>query len=156
MAKTDLKHIYVVTTIRFGYKYADRERHEDGYYHSYEKRMSPDQKKYLTIVRSRTWGWYERFEDAAKCVENNWGDIYEREYNYALIEKVAEGVLMGVDLPEEHWFQWEGDCDTGGYKPYNKPEEYDCVVCFMDRITGSVRPDVTRAEDSDREIRKEK
>ena len=54
--------------------------------------------------RSRTWGWYENFEDAEKSVLNNCTDMFEcGYYEYAVIEEMPEGVLAVV--ANEFWFQ---------------------------------------------------
>jgi len=126
--------IYVVTTLRFGYKYINKSRSGDGKYHSYYKRTSPSQRKYFTIVNSRTWGWYKELKDAQQCVEENWGDIYEGEYTAAVIERISEGILHGADIPEEWWYKWKGTWEKGCYKKWKKPKEYDHTICFMDRM----------------------
>ena len=44
--------------------------------------------------RKRTWGWYEKFEDAERAVIENHTDIFERGYyDLAVIEEMPEGVL---------------------------------------------------------------
>lgn len=125
------KYVYVVTTLKFGHRYINPNRSEDGKYLSFPVRISPEQKEYFTITGCRTWGWYSEFKDAEECVTNNFTDIYEGDYEYALIEKVAEGVLYGGDLAEEHWYKWEGSWESGGYVPCDKPEQYEGVVHFM-------------------------
>ena len=122
--------IYVVTTMHIGFKYGDKEPHADGKYYSYEVRTSPDQKKYFTIINDRTWGWYNKFEDAEKCVVENWADIYEGEFNYAVIEEKKEGILMFDNNDSEHWYKWEGTWEEGKYVPCNKPEEFSNIVGF--------------------------
>jgi len=139
--------IYVVTTLRFGFKYADPEMHPDGKYHSYYKRTSEDQKEYYTIVSSRTWGWYKELDDAKECVLHNYGDIAEIEYHYALIEEVKEGVLWGVDIPKEWWYKWEGDWEDGEYQLSKKPDEEKNVICFLDRMKGRITFDRSKAND---------
>ena len=129
------KHIYVITTLHLGLKYGDMVAHEDGHYYSYRKRTSPDQREYMTIIRSRTWGWFERLEDAQEAIENNYGDMFENYYGHALIEKVADGVMFGCEEPEEHWYYWKGTWEDGGYVPDVKPESCESVIHFMDRIT---------------------
>lgn len=129
-------HIYVVTTIRFGYKYINAKRSADGKYHSYEKRSSPKQSKYYTMIRRRTWGWFKSLGEARTAVENNWGDIYEGEYEYAVIEKVTDGILHGGELSLEYWYKWHGSWRKGRFKPWKKPKQYTNIVGFMDRMKG--------------------
>jgi hypothetical protein len=126
--------IYVVTTLQFGFKYINRKRSGDGKYHSYEKRISPSQKEYFTIVRERTWGWYSTLDKAKEAVEKNYGDMYENDYNYAVIERTPEGILWGGDIPKEWWYKWQGSWEKGKYVPWKKPSEYDTVIGFMSRI----------------------
>lgn len=128
------KPIYTVTTLQFGFKYGNNKRSKDGVFHSFLKRTSPSQRKYFTITNKRTWGWYSKLEDAQKCVEENWADIYEGSYGYAVIEEVHEGILHGANTPREWWYKWQGSWEKGKYKPWNKPKEYDGIIFFMSRI----------------------
>jgi hypothetical protein len=41
----------------------------------------------LYFSDTRLWSLYENFEEAEHAVINNYGDIYERFYNYACIEE---------------------------------------------------------------------
>jgi len=132
--QTKSKIIYAISTMRFGFKYMNDRRSADGYYHSYEKRTSSNQKQYFSILRERTWGWYSSLKNAQKCIEENWGDIFEGSYDYALIEEIPEGVLFGGAIPKEWWFKWKGTCKKGKYILSKKPKEYDTVVCFAGRL----------------------
>jgi hypothetical protein len=52
--------------------------------------------------RKRTWGWYERFEDAEKAVIENHTDIFEcGYYDLAVIEEMPEGVCA---IEENTWW----------------------------------------------------
>ena len=129
-----LNHVYVVTTLRFGYKYGNRKRSGDGRFHSFYKRTSKTQRKYFTTVSERTWGWYKSLEEAQKCVEENWCDIYEGEYTHAVIERISEGVLHAADTPDEWWYKWHGTWEKGRYKKWKKPEQYSNIICLMNRM----------------------
>jgi len=131
-----LNHIYVVTTLRFGYKYINPNRSGDGKYHSFEKRTSPKQRRYFTIIKHRTWGWFKNLGQARTAIENNWGDIYEGEYNYAVIEKVTDGILHSGELSLEYWYKWHGSWRKGKYKRWKKPKRYDNIIGFMTRMQG--------------------
>ena len=126
-----IKYIYVVTTVRFGYKWSSKRRNADGIYHSYRKQTHPNQHKHFTIIDKRTWGWFSELKDAKRAIKENWADMYEGDYEYAVIEKTAEGILHGGRLPREWWFKWEGSWEKGGYKPGDfKPQEYHNVIGF--------------------------
>lgn len=60
----------------------------------------------------RTWGWHPTYEDAAVAVVTNDGDIFECDYNLALIEETHAGSLGGV-LDENRWW-FSADRDVEG------------------------------------------
>jgi hypothetical protein len=135
MSTKKVKPIFVITTMKFGYKYGSNTRSKDGTYHSFYKRTSPNQRKYFTIVRERTWGWYPTIEQAKEAVEHNFADLYEDGYYpQAVIEEMHAGVLHGCVTPREWWYQWKGSPEKGAYKPWQKPKEYDKVIGFMNRM----------------------
>ena len=79
--------------------------------------------------RNRMVAWYPTLFDAQSCIEQNWGDIYERgHYNHAVIEETLSGLYPYVK--EEYWYKWEGSEEEGGYLPCHKPEDFKCVVNF--------------------------
>ena len=125
------KVIYVISTMRFGDMYGNTKRSPDGIYRSYRKRTSKSQRKYFTIISSRTWGWFADFKTAEKSVLENWGDIYEGEYFMALIEEVPEGSVVNMPT-HEYWYKWTGTWKKGKYVKVNngKPEEYKNIVSF--------------------------
>jgi len=126
--------VYVVTTLRFGFMYLNDKQSLDGKYHSFGKRTAKTQKKYFTITSERTWGWYSTLAKAKEAIEHNYGDMYENEYEWAVIEGLAEGILCGGRMPKECWYKWQGTCEKGRYKPWRKPKQYDNVIGFMSRI----------------------
>lgn len=134
MPSKKVKPIYVITTMRIGFKYGNNTRSKDGIYHSYLKRTSPSQKKYLTIIRKRTWGWYPDLEQAQEALEKNYGDMFEGEYQYGVIEEVPFGVMWGGGDTKEVWYKWKGSWEEGQYLPCDKPDEYKNVICFMERM----------------------
>lgn len=71
--------------------------------------------KYGRPSNSRCVGYYENFKEADKVVRDNFGDIYEWLYNYAVIEKVESGLYPGCI---ERWF----------YKVYIENEDYKNVI----------------------------
>ena len=64
---------------------------------------------------TRTVGFYFDNADALACIENNWGDIHEGMYNYAIIEETVEGLYPDVHMFQ--WFEWVGDNEEGNYIP---------------------------------------
>jgi hypothetical protein len=75
----------------------------------------------------RTVAVCSTFERAKEMVEQNEGDIYETSYQLAVIEAVASDWLYYI-IDEQYWYVWDGDLDTGGYKPIERPEAYDGCV----------------------------
>jgi len=133
--KKKLPIIYIITSINFGYKYINKRRSRDGIFRSYLKRTSPSQEKYFTIKNRRTWGWFTSFKKAEQSVLENWGDIFEGEFGWAVIEKVEEGTVINVPT-KETWYKWEGPWPMtdkgkiGGYKPAKKPKKYEGIIGF--------------------------
>lgn len=125
------KYVYTITGIRFGYKYANRHRSKDGYYHSYRARTSKAQDKYFTILDQRVWGCCDSLDEAKKTVTKYASEwiLENMYYTWVVIERFEmSGVCFGI--PKEWWFHWEGDEATGKYKPAKKPEQYDGIINF--------------------------
>lgn len=133
MSTKKVKLIYVITTMNIGFKYGNPTASKDGIYHSYRKRTSPNQKKYLTIISKRTWGWYPDIEQAKEALEKNYGDLYEGEYQYGVIEEVPMGVMWGGGETKEWWYKWKGSWEKGKFQSCEKPDEYKNIICFMER-----------------------
>lgn len=74
----------------------------------------------------RCFGWFGRLQEAKKNVKNNTGDVHECSHLYAVIEKVAEGVYGGCEIPKEWWYKW----DDSKYVPIEKPKELNHVINF--------------------------
>lgn len=49
----------------------------------------------------RTWGWHPTLADAKYAIHTNDGDIFENDYNYAVIEEVRAG---SITLSETRWW----------------------------------------------------
>lgn len=77
-------------------------------------------------ISTRCVGYYKDLEEAKKVVKNNKCDIFECLYEYAVIEKVEEGLYQ---LPkEEYWFKINDDFN--GYKEIEKPNEFKGWAVF--------------------------
>lgn len=117
------KYIYVITAMKFGYKYSNNKRSRDGKYHSFEFRTSKTQKEYFTIIRKRTWGWESTLKGAKYAIEHDTGFFLEdMYYPEIVIERIPERYLS--EIPKEWWYKWEGTEEKGKYKLWKKPEEY--------------------------------
>jgi hypothetical protein len=79
-------------------------------------------------ISPRTVGWFPDLETATTCVTENWGDIFETSYTYAVIESLPSGLYPHAIA--EHWFQWHGTSDDGHYEPCAKPEQLNGVIGF--------------------------
>lgn len=84
---------------------------------------------------TRTWGVFDKFELACETVEINDGDIFENSYMFAVVEAIAcncifGGVPLSDGEPEQYWFVWEGDPETGGYRSIQRPAMFDGVINF--------------------------
>lgn len=82
-------------------------------------------KGYPYYGASRVVGFYNKREHARECVMGNYGDIWETCYNYAVIEKIEEGLYS--DLNDREFFKF--DLETRTYKPYPEPD-------FMNNYVG--------------------
>jgi len=122
-----MKKVYVVTTMDIGPRYINAKRSRDGLYHSFNVRIYPSQKEYFGIRDQRTWGWFSKLEVAQKAVAENWAEMYEGSYPIALIEEVAEGLLMAEER-REWWFKWSPKYRS--YKPCKKPKQLGSVIGF--------------------------
>ena len=70
-------------------------------------------------IGTRVVGYYEDLETARKCVEENWGDIYEDGYyKYAVIEDVEPGLYQSCESTPI-FFEWKDD----GFKEIDRPVE---------------------------------
>lgn len=72
---------------------------------------------------SRLIGWYGIYETAVSAVMENWCGIDECCYDYALIEKIEEGLYRPANSNERWWFKY--DHETNTYVPVEEPKEYE-------------------------------
>lgn len=75
---------------------------------------------------NRTWGFYTDKEIAFQCVHENWTDLEETIYHYALIEEYTEGI--GHWTGYRQWFRF--DLEKKGYVEIDEPEGYNHFSCF--------------------------
>lgn len=85
---------------------------------------------------TRTWGVFDKFELACETVEMNDGDIFENSYMFAVVEAIACNCIFGAvaldegEEPEQYWYVWVGDPQTGRYCPIQRPAMFDGVINF--------------------------
>ncbi len=68
---------------------------------------------------SRTWGFYSERETAVQALHENWTDMWETCYDYAVIEKYAEGISH-YEFDSRKWFKF--DWEREGYFEIEEPE----------------------------------
>ena len=75
---------------------------------------------------TRTVGYFEDLETARKCIEENWGDIYEDGYyKYAVIEDVEPGLYQSCESTPI-FFKWI----DGKYQEIERPVELEHTFGF--------------------------
>lgn len=69
------------------------------------------------LCNSRCIGYFDTEKEAVQCVLENWGDIFEFSYCYAIIESHGSGIYPH-DSPERTRFFW---WYAGKYIEINRP-----------------------------------
>lgn len=69
---------------------------------------------------SRCIGFYFTYDDARDAVMNNYCDIWETIYDYAIIEKIAPGFYNGASSDDRSTFKYDKDKDS--YVPIDEPK----------------------------------
>ena len=67
----------------------------------------------------RTWGFYSDRETAVDALHENWTDMWETCYHYAVIEKYEEGI-SGYEFGSRQWFKF--DEEREGYFEMEEPK----------------------------------
>ena len=76
---------------------------------------------------NRCWGFYTDKDKAFQAVHENWTDMEETIYHYALIEEYEEGISH-CNLFWRQWFVF--DLDKKGYVEMDEPKGYEHVTGF--------------------------
>lgn len=89
-------------------------------------RLSPD-----SFLDDHAWtsschGYYADVDVAFRAVLENWGDIQEYYYEYAVIEYVPEGIYSSSGDDPQYWFKWDTDCK--GWVPCEAPEPFKRTI----------------------------
>jgi len=77
-------------------------------------------KKDDDFPQSHDMGWYMSIEEAIQCVKENWLDIHECCYNYALVQLKTRGPYSRSR--DYQWFIWKGNDEDGGYIECERPK----------------------------------
>lgn len=64
-------------------------------------------------------GWYSSKSRAFEVVQNNYCDIWETCFDYALIEAIDEGLYNPATNDARWWFKYNKDTDR--YEPIDEP-----------------------------------
>jgi len=76
-------------------------------------------------VNSSCLGYFTSFEEAEYNVLNNVNDLYERCYNYAVIEDVKPGLWSSI-LSTPTFYKWDGK----KYVRIDRPKETSGLCSF--------------------------
>jgi len=96
------EHLFISTTKRFG-EYAGK--------FLYDKRCV---------------GYFDTEEKAVQCVLENWGDIHEYSYPYAVVEGLGSGLYPHDAIDNERFFWWYG----GRYIEIGRPHWAESTCNF--------------------------
>jgi hypothetical protein len=71
---------------------------------------------------TRCVGFFTTFSQAEKCVIENWGDIFEYYYDFAVVEEVTEGLYNCCqgDNYLKQWYKWNSKVKR--YKKVKEPK----------------------------------
>lgn len=89
-------------------------------------KLEKDEKGWLRTGAQRTFGYYMERDVAIQALHENWCDMFEYLYEYAVIEAMREGIHC--DVAEEIWFQW--DNERKGFFEIEKPDCTQSVCNF--------------------------
>lgn len=86
-----------------------------------------DEHGWLDCGGQRTWGYYAERNTAVQALHENWTDMWEYCYNYAVIEQYEEGI-SGYVIGSRQWFKW--DDERAGYFEIDEPKEVKHYCSF--------------------------
>jgi len=78
------------------------------------------------IGAQRTFGYYSDKATTFKAVKENWCDLFEYLYEYAVIENIPEGIHP---MCEERWF-FKFNQKTREFEPIEEPIEFEHLINF--------------------------
>lgn len=71
---------------------------------------------------SRCVGYFDTENEAVQCVIENWNDIWEYSYSYAIVEPQGPGLYPHDGMGNERFFWW-----NDGYMEINRPHWAESV-----------------------------
>ena len=74
----------------------------------------------------RAWGFYSDKEKAIQSLHENWTNMRDDFYDYALIEEYEEGIANVTG--NRQWFKW--DEKRLGYFEIEEPNGVEDIDCF--------------------------
>ena len=87
------------------------------------EKVDRDEQGWPALGATRTWGFYSDRSVAIKALHENWTDMHEGLYNYAVIEGYDEGICHCHNPDETKWFKWDEEME--GYREIERPEVVD-------------------------------
>ena len=93
------------------------------------QKIEPYENDFPDFGDQRTWGYYSERETAVHALHENWTDMWEYLYDYALIEEFEEGLCPYAS--NRQWFKWDDE-----RKGYFEIEEPECVKNLVNFALG--------------------
>lgn len=90
------------------------------------RRLDIDDLGWPETGEQRTWGFYKEKETAFQALHENWTDMEETFYEFALIEEYQEGISNYTGYRQFFKF----DKDKGGYFEIDEPPQYEHFSSF--------------------------
>lgn len=84
------------------------------------RKVAKDDLGWLDMGETRTFGYYDNFDDADKALKCNCCDMHETIYHYGVIEHIEQGIHS---YRKGRWF-YKYNKEKSGYIPIEEPEEF--------------------------------
>ncbi len=101
------------------------ERHEY-YFITVFERLGMDENGFTDTGHTRCWGFYADKETAFQALHENWTDMWETIYNYAVIEGYREGISHYTGYRQFFKYMLGRD----GYFEIDEPKGYEHYCNF--------------------------
>ena len=89
-------------------------------------KMETDSHGFPDIGASRCWGFYKNKDTAIKAVKENWANIQDCAYSYAMIEECREGISNMTFWRKVFKYNKEND----SFEEIEEPAEWGCFHGF--------------------------
>lgn len=90
------------------------------------EKLEIDEAGYPDTGAMRCWGFYKDKDTAFQAVHENWTDLEETIYHYAVIEEYHEGISHYTRYRQFFKF----DVEKGGYVEIDEPKEFEHFIGF--------------------------